>query len=258
WMCDEGRYSYKSADAPTRLKASSRLGEGGKPLQMEPDAAADAVARELKALVEERGPQGLGFLLGGSMTVEDLFAARALMDHLGVPRSNAVVAPSPEQLGEEDDLLRRKEKVANLKGAELLGFDLKAALPKGAWGLWAVDRGPAAAPKDLAFSLWQGANAVPFALEASWVLAASHHTEEDAVVVNFEGRAQRLRRAVPPLGESRPDWEWFAAVLRSLGGSFPYADAEAVFRAAFPAAPGYDFPPAGLPAAELAREGAAA
>ena len=155
-----------------------------------------------------------------------------------MPDSNVTIAPGPDQLGEGDDLLRRPEKVPNLRGAAALGFDVSRPLTaQGLWGVWVVDRDAGFNLDGLPFTLWQGVNAVRATAAARWVLAASHPVEEDATVVNFQGRLQRLNKAVPPLGESQPDWAWFGGVLRALGGEFPYADPAAVFAAAFPGRP---------------------
>ncbi len=246
WMCDEGRYSYKSVDAKTRVKGSSSLSADGTPVQLTPDEACQCVAEALKAGIAAHGPEGLAFVLSATMTNEDLFAAKALIAYLKVPAENVSIAPSPDQLGEGDDLLRRPEKVPNLAGASLFGFDTKRALTTNDfWGTWVVDRDSDLALDGLAFSLWQGVNAARATAAARWVLAASHPVEEDATVVNFQGRLQRLRKAVPALGESQPDWAWFGGVLRALGGDFPYTDAAAVFAAAFPKLP-FDLPADGV------------
>lgn len=230
WMCDEGRYGYKSADATTRVKGSSVL-EGDAPLHLEPAAAASRLAKELSALVADNGAAGLVFLVSASLTNEDLFALKALMARLGVPATNALLAPTADQLGEEDDLLRKKEKVANLAGAKALGFDtttLPAGFKGAPWGVWTVGREGHAAWEKASFTVWQGANAVRSTASARWVLANAHWTELDGTVTNFQGRVQSLRAAVPALGESAPAWAWFGGVLRGLGGAFPHDDAASV------------------------------
>ncbi|TBR19284.1 2Fe-2S iron-sulfur cluster binding domain-containing protein [bacterium] len=242
WMCDEGRYGYKSADAKTRVKGSSVLGTDGQPAQLTPADAAARVAKELRELCADNGPEGLAFLVSASLTNEDLFALKALMKRLGVPLSNAVLAPGADQLGEEDALLRRKEKVANLSGAAALGFGVTKgpeALKGKVWGAWTVGRAGHGSWIGLPFTLWQGANAVRGSDTARWVLAGAHWTETDGTVVNFSGRVQRLRAAVPPLGESAPAWAWFGSVLRALGGAFPHDDAGSVFAALSAAEPAF-------------------
>ena len=251
WICDEGRYSYKSADAPTRLKASSALGPDGRPGQVSPADAATRLASELRTRLDDRGADGFAFVLSGTLSCEDLFAAKLLIRHLGVPDANVVVAPSPEQLGEQDDILRRAEKVPNLKGAAALGFDVSRTLESlkaPLWGAWVVDRDAPAAFAKLPFTVWQGPNAVRFTSGAHWVLAASHSVEEKASFANFQGRLQRTQRAVDPLGESQPDWAWFGSVLRALGGDFPHQCPGAVFRAMAASEPAFKGLSSDLPA----------
>ena len=39
------------------------------------------------------------------------------------------------------------------------------------------------------------------------VLPASSFAEKDGTYTNTERRIQRVRQAIPPVGDSRPDWE---------------------------------------------------
>ncbi|HJW24108.1 MAG TPA: molybdopterin-dependent oxidoreductase [Rhodocyclaceae bacterium] len=73
---------------------------------------------------------------------------------------------------------------------------------------------------------------------ADLLLPAATWGEKEGTVTNSERRISRVRRAVPPPGEARPDWETAADFGRRLalrlgrrdgGALFPYADPEAVF-----------------------------
>ncbi|MBI4348252.1 MAG: (2Fe-2S)-binding protein [Elusimicrobia bacterium] len=247
WMCDEGRYSYSEIDSKLRLRFASRLAEDGKPEHVASAEAAKRAARELSALVEEKGIDGLAVVLSGTLSNEDFFAARRLfIERLNVSR--LLAAPGPDQLGAEDAILRRKEKVPNHEGAAALGFGkriretswsaLKDALDQGKlWGLWVVDRDPVAvwgadyANKlaGLPFSAFVGSKANGFSTVAKWVLPSCSFAEEDATFTNFQGQVQRARVAAPSLGESRPDWAIFADMLGELGRPVAWETAPQVF-----------------------------
>ncbi|MBI4423104.1 MAG: (2Fe-2S)-binding protein [Elusimicrobia bacterium] len=234
WMCDEGRYSYKQIDSTLRLTLASRL-SAGEPRHVGAQEAARRAAQELSALAKQKGSEGLAVVLSGTLSNEDLYAARRLF--VDVLRAGVVVArPGPDQLGSEDQLLRRPEKVPNHAGAEALGFgrtiaerglaELHEAVASGkVWGLFVVDRDPVsvwgergeALVKGLAFTAYQGSHANRFSSIAQWVLPACSYAEEEATFTNFQGQVQRARAAVPPLGESRPDWEIFSDMLAVLG-----------------------------------------
>ncbi len=51
---------------------------------------------------------------------------------------------------------------------------------------------------------------------ADVVLPATSFAEKDGTFTNSERRVQRIRRAVPPIGESRPDWEIVGDLGRRL------------------------------------------
>ncbi|MCR4419452.1 MAG: formate dehydrogenase subunit alpha [Clostridia bacterium] len=58
---------------------------------------------------------------------------------------------------------------------------------------------------------------------AQVVLPAASFAEKDGTFTNTERRVQRVRRAIDPVGESRPDWEIVADLARRLGYPMDYA-----------------------------------
>ena len=65
---------------------------------------------------------------------------------------------------------------------------------------------------------------------ADVVLPATAWGETDGVCTNTERRVQRLRAAVPPPGEARPDWWILAEIAKRLGfEGFEFESAEQVF-----------------------------
>jgi len=65
---------------------------------------------------------------------------------------------------------------------------------------------------------------------ADVVLPATAFGETDGVCVNTERRVQRLRQAVPPRGEAKPDWWIVTQIARRLGiDGFEFESAKDVF-----------------------------
>lgn len=58
---------------------------------------------------------------------------------------------------------------------------------------------------------------------AKVVLPASSFAEKDGTFTNFEGRIQKLNRALLPLGNSLPDWQIISKLSASMGYHMSYA-----------------------------------
>jgi formate dehydrogenase alpha subunit len=63
---------------------------------------------------------------------------------------------------------------------------------------------------------------------ASVVLPAASFAEKDGTFTNFEGRVQRVRKAIAPLGESLPDWEIILRLADRMGSPMPYSSPQEV------------------------------
>jgi predicted molibdopterin-dependent oxidoreductase YjgC len=157
--------------------------------------------------------------------------------------------------GDEDRLLIRADKHPNSRGAELLGMsgDVAAMLSgaragrlrclwifghdlfASAWPESEVRAALAAVPT----LIWSGTNTNATSALAHWVLPAAAWVERDGTFTNFQGRVQRFRAAVPPLGEARPDWEIIGRVLQALGEPVGQQRAEHWFRTLSEAVPSF-------------------
>ena len=58
---------------------------------------------------------------------------------------------------------------------------------------------------------------------ANVVLPAASLAEKDGTFTNFEGRVQRVQKAIAPLGESLPDWEIILRLADKMGSPMPYS-----------------------------------
>jgi predicted molibdopterin-dependent oxidoreductase YjgC len=78
--------------------------------------------------------------------------------------------------------------------------------------------------------VFTGSNANATSQRAHWVLPAATWVEREGTFTNFEGRVQRFRAALEPLGQSLPAWDLLGRVLAALGGKPAGGRAELWFR----------------------------
>src|SRR5437016_4784978 len=71
------------------------------------------------------------------------------------------------------------------------------------------------------------------------VLPATTFAEKDGTFTNLEGKVNRVRPALEPFEEARPDWEIFAALGTGLGYPMEYEAAQDVQREIMKLLPGY-------------------
>jgi formate dehydrogenase major subunit len=62
------------------------------------------------------------------------------------------------------------------------------------------------------------------------VFPASSFAEKDGTFVNIEGREQKIKQAIAPKGDSRPDWRIIADLMARLGRPVPYFSARDIYR----------------------------
>ncbi len=235
WLCDEGRYGFAAVDAESRIThpiSRAGAGTGGRVGPALPVTMDEAVAGVAAAL-GRHAPGAVAVLASPRMANEDLMALRRLAGHLGL-RHVAFRVP-PRVAGDEDDLLLRADRNPNTRGAELIGFDrdARAILDAARQGevrcLWVFghdlfetawpEAEVRAALDALEVLIWSGTNAGATSALAHWVLPATTWVERDGTYTNFQGRVQRVRTAVEPLGEALPDWDLVGRVLGALGAA---------------------------------------
>jgi NADH-quinone oxidoreductase subunit G len=248
WLCDAGRYGFEWIDDDSRLTAPVRR-DGPAAVETTWD---DALAALGQALGRAR-PDEIGVIASPRMSNEDLFALRRLLDHLQVKNRDFRVPP--REPGDEDNLLIRADKSPNTRGAELCslvpdggGFDtrgiLAAAAQKRIKLLWVFHHDlvvsglpEAEVTAGLAGAetvVFQGTNASKTSAAAHLVLPSAAPVEREGTFTNFQGRVQRFRTALAPLGEAQADWEILGRVARSAGAgdaAFGAERAEMVFAA---------------------------
>lgn len=103
----------------------------------------------------------------------------------------------------------------------------EAPPPKAVWLLGADDFDEADVPSD-AFVIYQGHHGDRGANRADVILPGAAYTEKSGTYVNFEGRPQITRRAVPVPGDARDDWKIIRAVSEVMGKPLPYSKLQEV------------------------------
>jgi len=58
---------------------------------------------------------------------------------------------------------------------------------------------------------------------ANVVLPAASFAEKEGTFTNFEGRVNKVRKAIKPIGESLPDWEIILRLADKMGSPMPYS-----------------------------------
>jgi formate dehydrogenase alpha subunit len=75
---------------------------------------------------------------------------------------------------------------------------------------------------------------------ATVVLPAASFAEKDGSFTNFEGKINKIRQGIKPVGDSRPDWEIILNIADKMKTPFPYLRFEEVSREIEEFVPGYE------------------
>jgi len=243
WICDEGRYSYHSIDAPDRLKAPQlNQGEGYREVSWE--EAVREFAASLKKTLDAHGPEGAALLVSPQMANEELFRVRQIFkDHLKIENIGHHVSSNSKVYS--DDFLITADKNPNSRGADILypaGVGSEELLKACAEGrihflyIFQHDLASGYDPQYVQDALgkvdcvvFQGSWNHSTAALATIQLPAAVYAEKEGTFTNLQGRVQRFHAAVPPIGKSLPDLDILAQLATELGIEMPAASAERVF-----------------------------
>mgnify|MGYP001620096657 CR=1 FL=1 len=248
WICDAGRYGFTFVDDKTRLVMPSRR-DGEAVTDVAWDQAVSAVA----AALERTAPGEVAVVASAKMANEDLWALRRLLVYRGIRRVGFRVPPRVQ--GDEDAFLIKADKNPNSLGAELIGLegDVRELLTAARAGqvkvLWIFghDLFESAWPEAAVAEALRGAETVIFtgtsanatSERARWVLPAAAWVEREGTYTNFQGRVQRFRQAVEPLGQALAEWDILGRVLQALGAEATPPRAERWFRELAAAVPAF-------------------
>ncbi|HEX2657923.1 MAG TPA: 2Fe-2S iron-sulfur cluster-binding protein [Polyangia bacterium] len=223
WMCDEGRFTYKRVQA-------NRLGiplQDGSPVEW--DKALEEAARALRAGLDQ-SPARVGVVFSAQSTNEDLYTlSRLAFGTLGV--SAAYVAGLDQ--GWHDNILVSADKNPNTAGAIAIGagrlkslMDLANDLKNGKLSVLLIvgdagvlgPGGTASLPlAKLDALVVLASHRGPLAESARVALPMAAWAEVDGTFTNRQGTVQRIRAAVPAVGDALPAWEILSLLAHRLG-----------------------------------------
>lgn len=201
WICDEGRFNYHYVNDPSRVVEPSV--QDGAGMRTTDWATALDVARATlsgrKVLV----------LVGSDITQEEATLLREVVPtalsgsiefrHFGTQGVTSVSADA-----DEDSLLKRKSKTSNLHGIEKLGWTAYSGSTQGFDAVLMVRGGRAQLPDLHGLpTVGMGVFGQDDAATLQCVLPGLSFAEKDGTIVNFQGREQKLKRAISPVGQSK-------------------------------------------------------
>ena len=251
WMCDEGRFTFQYLSDPARLRVPTWR-EGDRLVEMDYDDLLLRLARAMRRVVEAHGPSAIGCIASSRLTNEELFLVRQFFREIvGTPHLDFRVRPVQSQARDasEDGILRRTDKTANSRGARDLGIlpgpdglDTPGMLAAAADGrLKALfvfvedlagefpDRPPAPTLGRLELLVVSSTFVTATTALAHVVLPALGFAEKEGSFTNFQGRIQKIHRALTPHLASRSLPEALRDLAKNLGKDLGATEPERVW-----------------------------
>ena len=231
FMCDHGRLNYRWLNRQDRVDVPM-VRQGAALAGADWQIAIDAAARVLA------GKRAFA-LVSPMLSNEALFLLSELVKKTGGAGAFRVPEGEEAPLPGVKDLSLRRDRAANGRGAELMGFT-RSATPLSALGAGDVlivadeelagvdapDFGKASAVIVVGTTLPAWARHI-----AAVVLPIANFSEEEGTFTNLRGRVQRFMQAKAAPGFARPSWYALADLLAAAGGNGSYALASDVFKA---------------------------
>jgi NADH-quinone oxidoreductase subunit G len=225
WMCDEGRLNYKFVNED-RIKRAFIDRDGRKIESSIENGMLEA--KTVLGLGGDAMPE-LVILASASCTLEEMYALKMLA--AAHPNASLKVARHVPD-GVQDELLRRADRHANARGAELLGIDIidlrdgdgtSVDAPEGAVLLvvgFDTDVSDALLAAAGAFTkvVVISARNTELTKLAHLTLPGFTFAEKDGLIVNFEGQVQAIVPALDNLWDRQSAWELIADLTEAAGG----------------------------------------
>jgi NADH-quinone oxidoreductase subunit G len=244
WMCDEGRHSFLALQSESRVTTPMVLAKERLVAERWP-AAIRRAAETIAEFKSTYGPSSIGAIIGAHATNEEAFELKRLVagtigsGHIGA------LSWSPPGASGDDDLLIRANKNPNTRGLDALGIPkdgidrLTGAVATGGLRMLIALRADLAGALGeaefgrrfgtLDYLLVLDTDVTETAQMANQVLPIAAYPELDGSFTNFQGRVQRLNRALDPPGDALGGIEAIARLGHALDGIERSASAETVF-----------------------------
>ncbi|HEX5725251.1 MAG TPA: molybdopterin-dependent oxidoreductase [Longimicrobiaceae bacterium] len=240
WMCDYGRLNYEWINRGGRIEAPL-VREGDR---LVPRSWSDALTR-LAAALRDAPAGGARAVVSPFMANEDLGLLRRVLEAVGggsgVFRCETAAEEAP--LPGFPTLALRRDRAANVQGAELLGYaraggaDAQGGLEEAAFfggALFVLGDELRDAGEDFGRSaglfVYLGHFLSPAARNAHFVLPATTFAEMEGSFTNLQRRVQRFWPALRAPGMARPAWQILGVLLAGVSdGAVPLATAADAF-----------------------------
>ncbi|HUQ46840.1 MAG TPA: molybdopterin-dependent oxidoreductase, partial [Gemmatimonadaceae bacterium] len=216
FMCDYGRLNYRWMNRQDRAELPMvRNGSALAPTEWEMAITAAAqILRDAKPFV----------LASPMLSNETLFLLTRLLARKGGQGVFRVATGEEAPLPGVEDLALRRDRAANVHGAEILGYT-RSDKPLEAIGahdiLVIADddlRGLDVNVASKAKAVIVIGTSIPDGLQnIAVVLPIANFTEEEGTFTNLRGRVQRFMQAKAPPGQARPSWLVLGDLLGALG-----------------------------------------
>ena len=234
WLCDVGRYNYQFINAEDRL-LEPRVKIRERMRQVAWDKALEVVHAQLKEVAG--GGSKVAGIATAQLTNEEMFLFRKyLTEVLNSDTFDFRIDGSWEEVDKQvDQLLRRGDPNPNTRGAEAIGLSgdqqvqeiLQAAADGEIGALYIVgaDRLAAAGLSDavkaardsVEYMVMHASRQCDLLDLADAVLPSGTFAEKEGTFTNYEGRVQKISKAIPSVGNSKADFEIFAGLLIKAG-----------------------------------------
>ena len=231
WMCDPGRMSYKRIGAMDRILRATVDGE-----QVE-------ISDALGALAQAAGSGQVGVVLGAQETNEANWAMFQLSrGGLSGAKLFSVPGNNPDAVAVPDEMLVSADANPNSAGVNLLAEHgdvgdadaLRTAIADGALSTLIILVDDVAGRLDMDFSgvatvAYLGTHSNRTSKAAKIVLPVAAHVSQDGTFINKDGRVQRLRRSLHPVGDALPAYAMIDGLGNALGDAPGTTNAKGTF-----------------------------
>ena len=216
FMCDYGRLNYRWMNRTDRAE-SPMVRTDGKLRPIDWDVAVHAAASILR-------DARVHVLASPNLSNESLHLLSQLTQSSGGSGTFRVATGDEAPLPGVEDLALRRDRAANVNGAELLGFK-RSENPLGGLrdgdvlvvaddDLGGLDAAEIARASQV---IVIGTTLPDVARGAAVLLPIANFTEEEGTFTNLRGRVQRFTQAKPAPGLARPSWLVLGDLLGALG-----------------------------------------
>ena len=255
YMCDHGRLNYRWMNEQNRLEA---------PLVRQADRlVATDWATALGHAARLFSGKRVLVLASPMLSNESLWMLSRLVRKTGGAGLFSVETGPEAPLVGVPDLALRAERAANVRGAEMFGFERSQSPLNGVQsgdvviittvGGTLLEIDPSALAKAAA-TIVVGTTLPQGARSATVVLPVTNLTEEEGTFTNVQGRVQRYLQARAAPGMARPAWWAIGDLLEVMGdrtGFFLASEVFASFASALPELAGMSYESLGLRGARL-------